>query len=419
MADSVMLVDVPGTIAVARVEELISRLQSAYVEGRGADLRIPTRFRMDALGAKAAAMQLIGSWARLFRKAGALRTYLRDGLSESELVDLLDQEEHLLFAACVAPRVFSQGMSHDITDDVRRAARKVLSSRQRGAHKRSMRSVLELVSDESPELAPYGLYRHGDARYPLDLNADYIPLADRIIGLSQTRRSSIEDPKDVSSLSWTLLELFQNTDQWARSLPCNDEADLTSSPSARFIFARWHSLPGEVAARLEGQAPEFGAFLTRSSTSADSRARFFEISISDMGPGIAGWRAADLRRRVTDLSDSEELSLVRWSLAKRRTTSLDPTKGMGFHRAFLNLTRLGGIVQIRTGGVSVYRDFQRDPYPSNREAADSALPEGQRQNWTDLRGWDGDTAVRRTAVSRVVGSRITMLIPDASSEHVL
>ncbi len=403
-SDNNPLVDLRGVNSVAAVEEKLTRLAELLQSDEHVDLRVPHELKFSFLGGAAAVMQLIGTWARTTGASGALRTYFDPDVTSSDIVTALEKYEHLLLAASVAPVVKDRSGKVDISLLAHDSARSVLRSRRSAGPLRPRRSLLELVCDRWPDLAPFSLYKGGDSRYPRDLKDEYLPLAEGLLSLGSGARSNYP-PDVVSSLSWALFELFQNTDQWARSLP-SLLGEVPADPSCRLIYGRRHLIPAHRAASVLGETHALRGFLDRLSA-RDGYFRIFEVTILDMGPGVSAWRAVD--RAQTSYTAAEELADIRWALAKRRTTSLDARKGMGYHRAFLNLSRLGGFMLLRSGRVSVSRDFVPSSYPSAREAEDALRPDHERENWTDL------DVSPESSPAHASGTRVSFFFPAEAS----
>lgn len=103
---------------------------------------------------------------------------------------------------------------------------------------------------------------------------------------------------------------------------------------------------------------------------------FLEISIFDSGEGIL----KTFRSNNTHLPDiQEEVKIVQNSFAKGVTSKAESHGyGRGLHNVRTILNNRDGFLSLRTGRVSLYRDFNRDPLIEDEQTPLSLFDEGSK-----------------------------------------
>jgi hypothetical protein len=134
---------------------------------------------------------------------------------------------------------------------------------------------------------------------------------------------------------------------------------------------------------------------------AGRRWRFLELSVFDSGPGLARrWLSGHPKGAADPANPTPEEEyracvecFVRWNSSTRAGH-----KGAGLHEVMRTLSRLGAFFRVRTGRLSLYRDFVERPY-TGAAGEDSSLAD-----WTSR-------SASLHALAVVEGALYTMLIP--------
>ena len=415
-----------GSLEAAHLK--LGRLQRKH---ETVDLWLSQHLRAKAFGGRAALMQFISTWADANRSHGRIRTYLDSHATVDQLTESLRSLDHLFYAAFAGvPIIASDGMT-DISARIESAALIVLReraaksppkddeaawlawrSRRKVEFEKELiaRSVFVLIADDFDRLVPEWLYDHGSVDQGFIEDSDFTDeIASSIFDLRRHRRRAKVPARHLSSLNWTVYELFKNTHQWARRRPTDLQyQEEAVQHSTRAIYARYQSIDRRRVNQYAGDNLHFVAFVENSSS--EDRVNLLEVSIVDTGFGVANRRAHE-QHGLRTYSLGEQVTSLRWALARQRTESDNPLKGIGFHRAFTELNELGGFIQIRTGNLFAVRDFNAMPYPSDAESASTEV-DGLDQGWTDIRDGLG-VGDKEFAVpaSPVVGTRISMFFP--------
>jgi hypothetical protein len=138
-------------------------------------------------------------------------------------------------------------------------------------------------------------------------------------------------------------------------------------PGLRAIYSNAINLsPKGGESSLRG-APPIYSYLNSLEMQNTERRRFVEISIVDSGIGFCGRWIADHSELgvVGDLSLNEEYEIFKKCFTFRQTSSKSSTKGHGLPVVMDRLTKLKGFMKVRSGRLSLYRNFVANPYVEN------------------------------------------------------
>ncbi len=201
---------------------------------------------------------------------------------------------------------------------------------------------------------PTGEVRHRD---------DFVALAESMAKKATSGRGGSPITADVRGpLGAILHELFKNTHEWART----DEHGVPLLRSVRGLLAQGHSWAEQEALEVADGSPALAAYLSAPGVrTAEGRWRFLELSVFDSGPGLARrWLSGHPEGAADPINPTPEEEyracvecFVRWNSSTRAGH-----KGLGLHEVMRTLSRLGAFFRVRTGRLSLYRDFVARPY---------------------------------------------------------
>lgn len=133
----------------------------------------------------------------------------------------------------------------------------------------------------------------------------------------------------------------------------------------------------------------------------DDRHRFVEISIIDSGLGYCGRWVSDHPElgEIQGLDLAAEYEVFKRCFTFRQTSSGSSTKGHGLPVVMDRLTRLKGFMRVRSGRLSLYRDFVAHPFAEH--------------DTCDFFDWTSNEVATSglTEMSAAIGVAITLLIP--------
>lgn len=411
-------VDITGAQTIQRIEEELSEINSL----QPTRLRLPLKLESRQFGGEASLLQLLITWARQ-RPNTTLETYLSArNLDDDSDVDgklrKLVEKPFGLVALCMSRDVADtngQLFTEEANTNVSKELELFFSSRRQS-------SQLELWGDGTDRWDEDDLPKHGPKVFlpvidhhknsrlppvcfstgePRERN-DFVGLADRLLRRLYDNRvtSNLQSraapfsPELTRDLGAILHELFKNTYQWAR----HDTDWAVLHRSFRGILFEIHSGRREQLETLVDRMPQIKSFLRNSQTSSD-KLRFVEISIVDSGPGLAARWLSEHDKWQSDLSCSEEMAACRRCLEMGRTTSFKDDRGIGLHEVITTLSALHGFLRIRTGRLSLYRDFVQTPFNEHEDESGHLL-----LDWTSQ-------SADIQPLTRVAGTLFTMLIP--------
>jgi hypothetical protein len=209
-----------------------------------------------------------------------------------------------------------------------------------------------------------------------------------------------------SSLLTTLIyELVKNT---------QDHALFTASgagidDSARLLLVRFYDLATlktpentSVNSPLEPHVAYIRALKDKSVSGlqATTKKRYrglLEFSVLDSGPGFVG------RRLQRDVSDDEDIDIeykaVLSCLRAGHSTARNPNRGLGLNDVLRALRAMNGFIRVRTNRLSAYREFKI--YSDSRDNEVSPV----------LHDWRKGYSVKATALARVKGAAVSVLVP--------
>lgn len=203
---------------------------------------------------------------------------------------------------------------------------------------------------------------------------DFVALADAMAKKATSGRGGSPITVDVRGpLGAILHELFKNTHEWART----DETGVPLPRSVRGILAQGHSWAEQEALEVAEDSQALRDYLLAPGLrTPEGRLRFLELSIFDSGPGLAKRWLSGFPKGTADPStptpDEEYRAcmecFVRWNSSTRAGH-----KGLGLHEVMLTLSRLGAFFRVRTGHLSLYRDFLARPHTESSSAAARSL----------------------------------------------
>lgn len=342
----------------------------------------------ERIGVDVSLLQLLMSWSQK-QSTPSLRVRgasLKD--AEPALDKLCDNVVGL--SALTLSKTISSWDEHDIRSQAHvKAGQQVAEMVEQRAKFQRGSSFAVLCFDGTSKRFPRNLYyANGEVLSRRDLKALFTKRLKLAEG-NDARRDRIEEV--ATRLGTILFETFRNTHQWARTTV--DGVPIRRSVRGLLIrrYRQTPSSPGPgLEARHEQDAP-MAKFIASHIAQAESGG-VLELSVFDGGPGLV--------RRSRGISDLSSLSLEEERAAcvacfdKHNTSSGMPHRGIGLYASLRELDRLGGFLRLRTGRMSLYRNFHDERF---QEGAPTSL-----SNWPNQDG-------RLTA--DVAGTVLTFILP--------
>lgn len=332
----------------------------AELAGGESNLRIPNHVNASAVGALAALIQLIITWARRSPEAPQLSVYAKDS-SDVALANLV-RTPFGLTAVNMSSAVKAVDGSEIRRRDALLLAMDYVMTMHAGALDRLRefdKSRLPIICiDNARELRrPTRLYVPGTEE--VRDRREFESVVDACV---TTLRPGLQpmEPALVAMMAGLLQEAFQNTHDHAQI----DFRGGALRRSTRGILIAYHAVEARALAAMAGQHLPLQRYFAewRPSFTGARDAQFVELSIFDSGPGLAqSWlrKTRGLTRPIADapISIAEEYSAVRACLAKGGTTKSGSTSGNGLFRIMEIVRRSGGFIRIRSGRLSLIKAY--------------------------------------------------------------
>lgn len=311
-----------------------------------------------------------------------------------ELCDSASQQNIVDDPVCIAGLL--------MTDDVYGKEDKPLKQKLNGLlvkrfnesiYKRTRKLQMMAVDHSIKKFAQPSCFYSDTAGNTLTKDANhYLNILENYLG--ETAKNNNISPDELTSISDILAELIDNTEQHAKS----DYASAKSERSIRGVVLNTHTInKSQNISPIAGNDTPIFEFLSESRTST-SALHLLEISIFDSGPGIY----SSYLEREENPSIENEVEVVTNSFLNGVTSKTNGIGvGRGLNRTRLLLGRLNGYIALRSGRLSIYRDFKSEPLAKFEEEE------------KDIDFYDEKTKTRNTftRMKNVEGLSYTILVP--------
>ncbi|MEA3237799.1 hypothetical protein OP492_24390 [Pseudomonas mosselii] len=395
-----MNLDFPTNLSIESCEEFLGQLSSAdAVE----DITIPEGTRNIAFGSYAAAIQAINTWAR---NSSTRNVYIKEtGGGVEGRVDELLSKPHKFCSSMLARNIFIEGRDQSLRPLINAAARDAIEKqgRSKTGQQRGGLCWFALV-DHSTKGFDRNFYLHSHDKKPaVRGQLQFRSLISAMVDKSTSIMGGAKPLRDEESdyLGRAFYELFLNTHEHGSR---DVDKDSWLKPGMRFIYTNGVNLP---SSSVEARGATSGAMNSYFSAIHElplERQRFIEISIVDSGLGYQGrWRADQPGAEADSVTSLDnEYDIFKRCFTFRQTSSGKSSKGFGLPVVMERLTRLRAFMRVRSGRLSLYRDFVSDPFKG-----------GEHCEFVD---WQTQERGAKTEMAPVSGVAITFLIPLELSE---
>lgn len=200
--------------------------------------------------------------------------------------------------------------------------------------------------------------------------------------------------EDLRHLEKVFYELFLNTHEHGRF--GTDRASILR-PSVRLIYSNGINLDFHGVSEMFKREPVLKQFIDKSTKVT----RFLELSVVDSGVGYAErWRMDHPSSHAVELDVTEEYRLFKKCFSFRQSSTGADHKGNGLPVVMARITKLKGFMRVRSGHLSLYRDFVARPYQDDQDTCEF-------YDWST----QNVASEHLTKQMPVAGVAITLLIP--------
>lgn len=381
-----MLIRVTGSQNAAQVEQELQQL----VQSSQVDLQIPVHPAEWWLGGELALVELINTWARL-NDTGALVTHIPIHQDPNAQLRRMARRSFGFNALMMAPEIKDVSKTdRSLRPEAYRQCQEIVQRMYDSIDNLAFGTKLMLFCvDHSTLWALPWLYSREKAVHD---RGEFEALARQLAKKTSYSYTGKDSPIPESlfpRFAAILHELFKNTHEWAR----HDHEGKPWRRSVRGISAERHKKSlAELSAVAMGSPAlrsYFDSLLAR--TGAD-HLTFVEFTVFDGGIGLARSFLKD--DWTPDIPLSREYAACMDCLTKHKTSSNKSHKGLGLAEVFSTLATLDAFIKIRTGRLSLYRDFVNSPFNG------------------DVAMWDvPSSTMTPTELTSVFGAYFQILIP--------
>lgn len=387
----------PGSVTVNTCEQFLSRLDANLSES----LVFPVKTMSPTFSGTASAIQAINTWARKSQKKELLLT----SSSKYDVSDWFNEIPHKFVAAMYSTKISVLGEEeNDLRPKLYDSAKNLIEAQGKSLYGQ-MRGGLcwfAFVDHSSKAFDPnfYRLYADGSAE-PKQLDqfkaviAQMVEKSMSVVGGAKPLSGSA-----LNSLGRVFYELFLNTHEHGTRDQLRSKR-LRSS--VRVLYTRASNLGSEGGEKIIENQTVLNNYLKSLKEAGSSQKRLFvEIGIIDSGLGYCGRWLADqeINQNSENLSIEEEYKFFKQCFQFRRTSTSIDSKGVGLPVVMNRLTELKALIKIRSGRLSLYRNFVSFPFNNVSDEC----------NFFD---WlSGESAEEKiTSMAESAGVSITLLIP--------
>lgn len=341
-----------------RVEGYLRQIQSNPIT----DVLVPHQINGAAIGGESALIQFLITWAKLNPNGQTIIARKGDDTKEHQ-VKHLSKLAYGFVAMLMGKNVILEDEDETCSQLAYANCQQIVLNLEAPLDEAindayyGHRTFLPCVDHSTRPNSPVFYHSTGDVRR----RVEFSHIARQL--LNQRSEKLVDKLPDnvVRGLGAIIYELFLNTHDWART----DLNKRRLKKSIRGLFLTRRDIPASGISKAAGNNIGTATYMqTLKDHDENHKARFIELSIFDSGPGLAArWASMQKNPRKIDSSVTlrEEFDLCMACLGKCRTTSHHSYRGLGLYDVMRTLNTLRAMVRIRTGHLSMVRDFIESP----------------------------------------------------------
>lgn len=366
--------------------EEVESLYISYEQAKDRSLNLPRSFKNQRLGLLPRISQFFITVLK--RKSSLDVKFFQLDVSDKGGIKELIEDPQSLTAILMAENVFGK----DIIEkgekkkvELKSKINQELQSRlNKSIHKKGHRVQLFAVDHSIPKYAYPSCFYSPEGSVHLKQSGYFTAILQRFV--KNTINESTLSNDDMDSLGELIFEIVENTHQHGKLDYENGKQDR----SVRAVVID-HKLitENQDSSNIGGSNTVITDYLEKL-REVNRTVHILEISIFDSGPGIAKNLAPKLKLDIVNVSD--EVKTICASFAKGVTSKADDKGvGRGLHNVRKVLDERNGFISIRTGRVSLYRDFNKNVLQEQDDQHLSLYDEHNKTNvnYTELRSVEG------------------------------
>ncbi|WP_426344014.1 hypothetical protein ACN9MU_01390 [Pseudoduganella sp. R-32] len=387
----------PKSLTIEACEKFVSQLGESETD----DLLLPIDTARTAFGGLAAAIQAVNTWARLSRNR---RIVLRQSQKSPSLsISEASRRPHKFAGAMLAKEIVSEanGTSSEMRSLVNRAAREAIELQASSPYGQQLGSLCWFAFvDHSTKGFDPNFYIEETKGKSLPRQLPQLKAVLKAMleksSLVAGGAQPIKEPQ-LEDLGRMFFELFLNThEHGSRARQRKDWI----RPGVRVIYTNCINLSAADVSVMIKDEPALTNYLSSQLPDQNGRYRFAEISIVDSGLGYyERWHSDKNMKFEGPFTLNDEYETFKKCFSFRQTSSGEDNKGNGLPVVMDRLTKLRGLMKVRSGRLSLFRNFIVDPYKLNDNC--------------DFSDWNTHFLATQelTEMTPVAGVGVTLLVP--------
>jgi len=349
--------DFPKSITIEACEKFLDRLSS-----HNGALQLPVDTAAPAFGGLASAIQAVNTWARVSELS---RIELRSSTAIDVMADVIARP-HKFSAAMMARSIgLGDAATQELGPQIYALAKQAIEtqSQYQYGQQRGGLCWFTFVDHSSKGFDRNFYIEESDSkpapRQPAQFKAIVKAMAEKAISIPGGAKVPVDS--DMDHLGRIFYELFLNTHEHGSRGEARNE---WLKPGVRIIYAQGINLTEAGEKGITQQQPILSEYVgsLENKVGIPGNRRFLELAIVDSGLGYCGrWLADHPSDAAGELSLDDEYGIFEKCFTFRQTSTSRDNKGNGLPVVMDRLTKLNGFMRIRSGRLSLYRDFVASP----------------------------------------------------------
>jgi len=353
--------ELPATITISSVENFNKKVSS---QEQVDELLLPGGASKHAFGGIAAAFQAVCTWSRHSNNGKLL---IKKSVDNREIEKII-QQPHKFSAAMLTKSIhLVDKEKKDIRYEVNLSAKNAVENQAKNAFgQHHGRLCWFAFVDHSTKGLDRNFYIESEGgkpeiRQPEQIQAVMASMVNKSILVAGGSKNLSK--KTLAQLGRIFYELFKNTHEHGTKAESKSE---WLRPGVRLIYSYGINLSDSGTDGSLGEEPILSKYVdsVRNLRTEKNKNLFIEISIGDSGLGFCRRWLSDHgeNQDVSKLSMKEEYQIFRKCFTFRQTSTKKATKGHGLPVVMDRISELKGFMRVRSGRLSLYRDFLASPY---------------------------------------------------------
>tara|TARA_R110002126_G_scaffold274972_1_gene420272 strand:+ start:13086 stop:14270 length:1185 start_codon:yes stop_codon:yes gene_type:complete len=342
-----------------------------------ADLYIPANLKGKQLGIYTEIIQLIITWSRI-SKGRLYVHYNKDSSDLDDKIELMFNRFWNFVAGCMGYKngiylLDETNISSKVASVIKKRIDFLSINKNWKKGNNSFISAIQHSANPFPSALYYSNGNLKSKKQIIELTKDILIDVSKTYSKS-TSTTVVEHYQEL--IGEIIFELIENTHFWSQS----NHEDKTFETGVRgLMISSHHGNKKELLKNCKDDKSLYQYF-TNLISNSEAENQVIELSIFDSGSGLAGrW----LQKEITELNTTQEIyDAIIDCLIKENTTdkSSNYERGFGLFNMMKLLDLRNGYLKIRTNGLKLVRDFNKNPFDANKP---KQKEEYKLENWYD------------------------------------